>query len=216
MSESRIVEIYECQVYSSFKKWYPYEKLPYHYKSESLKAAEEELERCEVPYQINLPSSEWRWVGEWDIQKSAGLTDEDGWEYASRISRFSVESRAPRTEPALWSKARRRLWTRVMRRELSVKSVDTAKILSRTQAGLASIHTARTRIEEIVSRAPESVTNNLMVNLVSSVKKNIRDVIAGLDQLHSVLQQENKTGKPNSAIAIVKKLRNDVLKEEVR
>ena len=29
-----------------------------------------------------LPSSEWSWVGNWKIEKEAGRTDTEGWEYA--------------------------------------------------------------------------------------------------------------------------------------
>lgn len=52
-----------------------------------------------------------------------------------------------------------------------------------------------------------------MVSLVRSVKKNIGDVVSSLDQISA---HQHKNGSPNTtANAAVKKLRNDVMKEDV-
>lgn len=228
MSESRNVEIYECQVYKRRKKWIAHEELPYHYK--------DSLEPCEMPYNITLPSVEWKWASEWTVLKHAGNTDEEGWEYASRMQRFQ-EERAPRGEPAISSYARRRLWSRVLQREIGMRPADVQKILQKTQSGLGSIHAARVRIEDIMKQAPEAAQSPQMVSLVTSVKKNIHDVILRLDQVSAYLQKELSdstnnssnsggtsggrnqmgamNGPPANAAAIVKKLRNDVMKEEV-
>ena len=32
--------------------------------------------------EYTLQSSDWSWVGNWKIEKEAGRTDKDGWEYA--------------------------------------------------------------------------------------------------------------------------------------
>ena len=163
---------------------------------------------------ITLPNSEWIWASDWLVEKKAGMTDEDGWEYASRFTRFLVKNRPPKTAEATFSTARRRLWSRVMHREIGIRSADIPKAVQKIQTGLASIHGARVRIEEIMKQAPAAAESEQMISLVRSVKKNIADVVASLDQI-STFQQ--KSGSPQStATASVKKLRNDLVKEEVR
>ena len=216
MAESKVLEIYECQVYNRAKKWHAYEEKPYCYR-------DFDQDQCEIPYNISLPGAEWSWVGEWEVLKRAGITDDEGWEYASKMKRFDEPKRAPRTDPAFSSFARRRIWSRIMKREVGLKAADIDKILQRTQTGLASIHTARVRIEEIMTQAPDAAASPQMNSLVNSVKKNIHDVITRLDQISAIQQKEAatqgtqgaKTKQPNNSSAIVKKLRNDVLKEEV-
>jgi hypothetical protein len=147
------------------------------------------------------------------VVKRPGATDEDGWEYASRISRFLAENRPPKAEAHQWSTVRRRLWTRSMRREMGIRTADIPKALLKIQTSLASIHGARVRIEEITKQSPQAAQNEQMVALIQHVKKNIGDVISSLDQISAHL---HKNGSPSpTTTAAVKKLRNDVVKEDV-
>lgn len=108
---------------------------------------------------------------------------------------------------------------------------------SQSSFKLVSIHTARLRIEEIAAKAPETIESEQMKALVQSVKKNISDILGLLDNIDRqllVIQEQESQGKAvngsgksklgpatvaSSAIGtapvMVKKLRNDVTKEEV-
>jgi len=205
MSESRVIEIYEVQSYSRSTKWQAHPDLPY--------CTKDPPEPSVALPEITLPNSEWSWVSEWIVEKRPGATDEDGWEYASRLTRFIAKNRVPKSEAHSGSTVRRRLWTRIMRREIGIRTSDIPKALQKIQIGLASIHGARTRIEEIMKQAPAAAQSDQMVSLVRSVKKNITDVVSSLDQISA---HQHKNGSPNTtANAAVKKLRNDVMKEDV-
>lgn len=96
-----------------------------------------------------------------------------------------------------------------MRREAGIaKGADLTRIMPKIQFGLKSINNARMRIEEIMRQAPEAAQSAVMMNLVSSVQKNIIDINTALDQVES---QQGAT----THTAIIRKLRNDVNKEEV-
>lgn len=173
-----------------------------------------------TPNILAQKQSEWAWSTNWKITKMPGVTDAEGWEYASRFSRFKIKDRAPKSE-ARWSRARRRLWTRIMRREPVVKTTDMTKVLSKVQGGLTSIHSARIKIEQIMRSAPEAATSDQMKSLVASVERNIADILSVLDQAEQQAQQSssapaNGSAKASTSPAVLKKLRNDVLKEQVR
>lgn len=209
MSESVSIEIYEIQSHHS-RGWVSDYDHPWIYPN---------FEDCKPPDEIDLPGSEWCWVTNWRIDKKPGLTDEDGWEYASRYSRFKVTNRRPKTEKLWKDRARRRLWCRIMRREAGLsRNPDIA--LPKIQHGLSSIHTARMRIEEIMTEAPEAAGNEQMQSLVQSVRKNIIEISGALDQIEK--QQQSSRGVGGSSgggsstqMAVIKKLRNDLAKEEV-
>lgn len=219
MAESCVIEIYENESFHRTLGWQPYPDCPY-----VMKAT---MAPCKPIEEITVPSSEWGWSTNWKIVKMPGATDHEGWEYASNFSRFKAKNRPPKNE-ARWSHARRRLWSRIMRREPAVKTTDMNKILAKVQSGLASVHSARVKIEEIMRQAPEAATSEQMKSLVSSVERNINDILSVLDQAdQQVLQQPNgrgvveaspsvHNGKPiANTPAVLKKLRNDVLKEQV-
>jgi hypothetical protein len=204
MSESNVMEIYEIEVFGRNTGWVSPPKSPWIKKST--------MEPCSPPEELALPSGEWCWYSNWRIDKQTGITDEDGWGYASRLSRLHNKNRRPKPE-ALFSRARRRLWSRVMRREASLKVVDMQKVLPGVQKGLVGVNAARIKIEEIMRADPEAAKNEQMVNLVLSVKRNIGDIVQSLDALEKQ-SNEAAPGKPNNS-GIVKKLRNDVAREEV-
>ena len=205
MSESQVFEVYECQSYNRTNKWHPHADIPW--------ASKNPPAPCVPLTEITLPNNEWVWASDWVVEKQAGLTDAEGWEYASRISRFLDENRPPKPEAHKWSTVRRRLWTRVMRREIGIRASDIPKAMQKIQAGLASIHSARLRIEEIIKQAPQAAQNEQMISLVQSVKKNINEVLSSLDQISTY--QHKHCSPQTTATAAVKKLRNDVMKEEV-
>ncbi|RYG66752.1 hypothetical protein EON64_09035 [archaeon] len=81
---------------------------------------------------------------------------------------------------------------------------------TQVQAGLSSIHTARVKIESILSSAPEAIETEQMISLVNSVQRNIADIV-------SILEEAERQGtRTDISPAANKKLRNDILKEEVR
>lgn len=82
-------------------------------------------------------------------------------------------------------------------------------IYVQVQAGLSSIHTARVKIESILSSAPEAMETEQMISLVNSVQRNIADIISILEEA------ERQGGRTDISPAANKKLRNDILKEEV-
>eukprot|EP01038_Epipyxis_sp_PR26KG_P004724 gene4724-6629_t len=214
MSESCVIEVYENQIKSVLNGWVVNNDCPW-----SLKGT---MEACKPPDEVTLPSNEWAWTSNWRIDKTAGITDDEGWEYASRLYRFRVKNRRNKPEKGIFDKARRRLWSRIMRREVGIgKSADLAKVMPKIQIGLSSIHEARVRIEEIMSKAPESVNNDQFQTLIQSVQKNIADLMTVLDQAEKQAQTQQQTNptvagrQQNSNFnAVIKKLRNDVLKEE--
>lgn len=122
MSETCVIEIYENQTFTRLGGWVAHEALPYSMKPSMI--------ACKPLEDITLPNAQWTWVTNWKTSKMPGVTDGDGWEYASRFSRFSTQNRVPKAEAA-WSRARRRLWIRVMRREATIKQADLSKALSK-------------------------------------------------------------------------------------
>lgn len=139
MSESCVIEVYENEAFDRVKGgWIQHKEFPY-----VMKAT---LQPCKPLDEITLPDSEgddgWQWATNWKISKMPGVTDSEGWEYASRFNRFKDKKRAPKAE-ATWSRARRRLWTRIMRRETTVKASEISKVLPKIQLGLSSVHSAR-------------------------------------------------------------------------
>lgn len=98
----------------------------------------------------------------------------------------------------------------------------------------------RMKIEEIMKHAPEAANSDQMLSLVTSVNRNISDILSVLDQAEKNFAQEEqqaitngnskggfynngnanaKGGGGNSSAsnspAVLKKLRNDVMKEQV-
>jgi Asp-tRNA(Asn)/Glu-tRNA(Gln) amidotransferase C subunit len=205
MTESKVIEIFECQTYRK-KAWQLCTHEPW--------VEKDFLAPCIPRDEITLPNNEWKWVSDWIFERKTGVTGEDGWEYASRMKRFKVQGRNPRTCEARFSSARRRLWTRVMRRDVGIRSIDSPAAVLKIQSGLASIHTTRVRIEAIIymKQAPSAAQSEQMTVLVGTVKRNIREVLCSLDQI-GTLQQKSSLPQTTSS-AVVKKLRNDVIKEE--
>lgn len=239
MSESCMIEVYENECFNRSRGWVPHPDTPYVMKAN--------FAPCKPLDEISVPSHEWQWSTNWKITKMPGVTDKEGWEYASRFARFNSKNRTPQTEQ-VWSRARRRLWTRVMRREAVVKNVDIPKITHKVQTGLTSIHQARLKIEEIMKQMPEAADTDQMRTLVTSVNRNIVDILSVIDNAEKQCQtnleqiQNDEKNRINSMAAsstpnkgsnkgnnnentntnliantpgVLKKLRNDVLKEQV-
>lgn len=200
MSETCVIEVYENQVFSRLGGWQPHSDVPFTMKPSNIP--------CKPLEEISLPSADWAWMTNWKTSKMPGVTDADGWEYASRFSRFQNKGRAPKAE-AVWSRARRRLWVRVMRRDATIKSADLSKALSKVQTGLSSVHAARLKIEQVTKQAPDAVASEQMISLSNSVQRNIADLLSILDQAEA-----QPPGKTDISPAAVKKLRNDIMREE--
>jgi hypothetical protein len=83
MAESCVIEVYENESYSRSKGWLPFSECPY-----TMKAT---MTPCKPIEEITVPSSEWAWSTNWKISKMPGVTDAEGWEYASRFSRFKAK-----------------------------------------------------------------------------------------------------------------------------
>ena len=78
---------------------------------------------------------------------------------------------------------------------------------------VCSVHAARQRIEEIMLAAPDAAKSDQMKALVQAVKKNIGDIRSLLESMEK--QVQSGQGVVATAPAMIKKLRNDITKEEV-
>jgi hypothetical protein len=72
MSESRAVELYENEMYSS-GVWVPDEHFPW---------TTHDNMPSKPPDELIVPSNEWSWESNWRIIKKPGATDRSGWEFA--------------------------------------------------------------------------------------------------------------------------------------
>lgn len=89
--------------------------------------------------------------------------------------------------------------------------IDLAKSIHKIQIGLKSIQASRVRIDEIIRTAPAALESLQMQEIIQTVKKNICDITAALENTEQ-LQGANTA---QSHYAVIKKLRNDLAKEEI-
>lgn len=179
--------------------WVPNKKLPW-------TAADGQTPSC-PPEEAELPGSEWTWASNWRIDKSPGSTDSDGWEYARYAERFLCNDRATKVSRGWRDTSRRRKWSRVMRRDSRVGVTNEfQEAKPRIQNGLRAINAVRLRLEMIAKTAPEELRKDQMKNLVHSVRKNMQDTLELLVPLES--------GAGQKSSAAIKKLKNDLAKEE--
>lgn len=211
MLDSVTVQIHEYQEYSRLRGlWIAHTAQHYVDKDSKMPSP--------PPYEVLLPSEEWIWSSKWVVAIIDGMTDANGWEYASRVNRFDLNDRKSKAEVGISSKYRRRLWSRVRDRE---RSILIPEVLKRVQSGLGSIHCARVKMELIIRQDPEIVSTIDMIELVMSLKKNICDVLTSIDQVNNAqlraaaLNQHQPQQHSPSYGAVLKKLRNDAHKEEV-
>jgi hypothetical protein len=203
MAESINIEVLENQATSVIGDWTPDAALPW-----TLKATNQ---LCHNPDDITLPGPEWTWADNWKVIMNPGECDQHGWEYASYATKFDTPGRAPKSHHVWTDRARRRLWSRTMRREGQKKTADIDKALPKIQEGLNSIHAARLRIEEIMRKAPESSDSDQMKSLVKSVRRNIGEIQTALNKAEKISGVKNS----HTYMAKIKKLRNETSKEEV-
>lgn len=203
-----MVELWEFEELDRSKQWIPDSQHPW---------TATGFEDSKPPDELTLPGPEWCWSSNWKIDKKTGATDGDGWEYATNFARFKQIDRSPKFEKKWNDKSRRRMWSRTMRKDgLSNNrstSSDLSKTLPRIQQGLSSIYKARLRIEAIMKEAPDAAASEQMQSTVVIVKKNISDIMTALD--HAEAQQQKQPGAA-AQTAVIKKLKNDLAKEEVR
>lgn len=204
MAESRIVEIFEHEEKSG-KVWSSSKDKPWVNRATG--------ETCPMLEEINTPGAEWNWESNWKIEKRTGVTDEDGWEYASKTKKFyTSKDRTPKSEPKWSDKARRRLWCRVVRRDATNKHLEISKVIPRIQQGLTGIYTARMQLEDILSKAPEQAKSNPDLQQLSlTIRRNVDDMIQGLDQMEKQCKEDPSQHKH---LAVIKKLRNDCVREQ--
>ena len=204
-SAAVMVELYENEVFKN-NEWQSYTKMPW--------VSALDNGPCTPRDEYETLGEEWRWTCNWKVKyKQTMEVDIDGWEYASKIERlYSGGSRVPRGE-AKWSdKARRRLWYRLMKREVK-KAIEIKKAIPRIQENLSSVHDTRVKIEGLISKSPKNAQSPELQDLVEKVKMNIYDLLDALDQLDET--NTNKDAIENKRyIAVLKKLRNDCLREE--
>jgi len=212
MLDSVTVQIHEYQVYSRLRRHWIAQAPPMHYVDKDSQLP------SPPPYEVSVPSEEWVWSSKWVVATIDGMTDANGWEYASRFNRFDLNGRKPKAKLGISSKYRRRLWFRMMDRE---RPILISEVLKRVQSGLGSIHCARVKMEQIICKDPEIVSTADMIELVMSLKKNICDVLTSIDQVNNsqlraaALGQHQPQQHGLSYGAVLKKLRNDAHKEEV-
>ena len=207
MTETSIVELWEYEEYDRSKNWVPDSQHPW---------TNTCFEDSKPPDEVTPPGPEWCWASNWKIEKKTGATDGDGWEYATNFARFKSLERSPKFEKKWNDKSRRRMWSRALRKDGLINgratSTDLSKTLPRIQQGLSSIHKARLRIEAIMKEAPDAANSEQMQSAVTLVKKNIADIMTALDQAEA--HQQKNPGAAAQTL-VIKKLKNDLSKEEV-
>ena len=197
---------------------------------------------CLPPEEFELPKEGevYCWSGNWKLEKRCSVSppgvvaaaataggggggeagagvDREGWTYASRYSRFGEPERSPKPEARWNDGARRRLWTRTMRKEFSkgsgvareLQMADMSRIIPRMQHGLEKVNEARKKIEMIMKQAPQAAQSEQMLANILSVRKTIADITSILEQL------ERAQGPGSAHIASIKKLRRELTKEEI-
>ena len=218
------IEIYECQEKSMLYGWIKHHKLPF-----TLRLSSSSNNPCKPYEDYELPG-DYVWINNWKVIKSNDQrTDNEGWQYASRLCRFENKDRLLKIGKSFHDKARRRLWSRDMKYDPSAANynrhqqqqqstgrstramsevTDVSKAMPKIQQGLKFIQAARKRVEEISHQKLESSQLEKMKDLVDTVKSNICDVEMALDQI------ESKNGSPANLL-VTKKLRHDLSKEKI-
>lgn len=106
---------------------------------------------------------------------------------------------------------RRRMWSRIMRREIGIPVIANAgNVIQKISNGLVFVNATRKKIEDITRKSPEAAGSEQMMVLVSSVQKGLLDISNALGQV------EAQHGNDPKLAGTFKKLRNDLLKEEAR
>jgi hypothetical protein len=174
------------------------------------------------PEEYSLPpelEGHYCWSSNWKLvtAEKDEASDAEGWSYASRSVRFSSPDRKSKVEAGWNDGARRRLWARTVRKEFCAGSgvarlggVDMSRLIPRMQEGLQKINEARKRIQTIMQQAPQAAQSEQMLSNVMCVRKSIADLTSILDQL------ERAQGPGSTHIAHIKKLRREVVKEEIK
>lgn len=158
----------------------------------------------------------------------------------SKLRRFQVANRTHKPEPYSADRARRRKWVRFMSRsDCAVSSmarvrslssagpppVDYDVLIPRIQNSLARVHSARLQVESLMSHSnngtPTSADRSSflssgrasysseMQSFLLPLHVHIQEVLTAFDSLE--LQRE----PPPTVAGVLKKLRNDVIKEQV-
>lgn len=177
------VEIYENQSKHRKKGWIPWKKSSFVLKPS--------LSPCKSLEEIIIPNdSGWSWNSNWKIVRSSECTNDEGWEYASRFARFKDRKRTIRYEPGR-RKSRRRLWIRVMKKEIrSFNNMNLPKLIVKIRRSLANIRMARTEIENmILSANPASSSSSSSANAsaISISSSNLQMTSSLIDLLESIL-----------------------------
>ena len=124
------------------------------------------------------------------------------------MERFQREGRSPKIEKGWNDRARRRKWSRIMRRDARLgNSIKFNEMVKKIQGGLRGIQIVRRKVEEVVSVSPEAIHTPEMEQLIGSVRSNIESTSSILDNVESM-------GVSNNEIMILKKFRNDISKEQ--
>jgi len=157
--------------------------------------------------------------------------------YRSKLRRFQVRNRTHKPAPYSADRARRRRWVRFMSRSDCVdatlarmRSVSTSghpqinfeALIPRIQNSLARVHSTRMQVEALMtsntslSAGPSSGASSRISatdevqSFLLPLQVHIQEVLAAFEALER--QQE----PPPAVVGVLKKLRNDVIKEQVR
>lgn len=129
--------------------------------------------------------------------------------YRRYAERFLSTNRATKVARGWRDASRRRKWSRVMRRDsragLAAQFQDA---MPKIQNGLRSINAVRMRLEMVARAAPEELHKKQMLNLIETVRNNMHDTLTLLIRL------DVSAGANQKQATVIKKLRNDLAKEE--
>jgi hypothetical protein len=180
MADSFAVEIYENQFRHRKKGWISYKKNPFILRSN--------LSPTRNMDELSLPEgSGWCWFSNWKIIRNPDCTDEEGWEYATRFSRFKKRRRIPRYEAGN-RRARRRLWVRTMVKDYKTgNNINLPKVVVKIRRSLTNIRVARNEIENILFEGSQQDKAS-MFGLLESIFRLMEE----FSQILAFLQKKNQ------------------------
>lgn len=91
------------------------------------------------------------------------------------------------------------------------KPIEIRKAIPKIQQNLSGVHNARLQVEAIIRTSPENAQSSHLQGLIDKVQSNISELLHALHQLEeeAVIAVDGQ-----QYIAVIKKLRNDCLREE--
>lgn len=202
MEDKIVINVYENQSKNLLRGWTSDTSRPWTLYT---------FEICNPLDQFILPAREnWIWASNWQL-----LSHDEGWEYASRHSRFKKKDRPVKTNGRHFDNARRRRWCRILQKDEVRVRLELSKLLiPKIQSVLSFIQETRFLLDELLTDTSQDHNNENILALVDTVQRHVKIVSVALNDIHPTKKDYSYFHLPPYA-AIIKKLKNDVSREEV-